>query len=599
MATFAASTLQTFNLPRSSGRIELVAGVAFVSLAQTYRLVHKFAYSRKIASVVACILLLGFMSRQHRPMHELWLGSLFRVNQPHPIEKLVKEANLEFTRMIESQSNSLPDAVAEYQRRYKRPPPPGFDRWFDLAVKAKTPIIDNYDTVMHTLEPFWGLSAKEIRARGKMIDEAPLANLHVKNHEITITDDTLVLARFNEIVFEWLRRYQDILPDMDFVINGLAEPRVIVPNDRLEHLIHTCPPKVVDAEIDAKVTRKELEIMDLGKESSWQIGVRSCPENSPSRSILIPHDQPGIPFVTNVTQSKDWCLQPKAAVSHGMFSSPFSLKVTDTLVPIFSHGKPSSSQDILYPSPDYVEGYRSGKYIEAEDPPWENKTNKLYWSGSDTGGFADGNNWRQFHRQRFVDVATNNERDVSLLQRGKSGRWETYTQKMANLSGLVDVHFTAMEACTQLACEQEAKEMPFGNRDDQSVAWRSRFLFDVDGMGRTERYYRLLGSRSTILKQTMHQEWHDDRLMPWVHFVPVSLGMEELPEMLRFLALTESGQKISKNIADAGREWQQRALREQDIELAFLRIMLEYGRLVSVERDLEGVCLEGRREEEE
>ena len=129
-----------------------------------------------------------------------------------------------------------------------------------------------------------------------------------------------------------------------------------------------------------------------------------------------------------------------------------------------------------------------------------------------------------------------------------------------------------------------------GDRDDETKAYEYKFLFDVDGMGRTERFYRLLGTKSTILKQTMHTEWHEDRLVPWVHFVPISLGMSELPETLRFLANTEKGQKISQEIAEAGRNWQRAALREKDMELAFLRILLEYGRLYGNERDLTNYC---------
>lgn len=89
---------------------------------------------------------------------------------------------------------------------------------------------------------------------------------------------------------------------------------------------------------------------------------------------------------------------------------------------------------------------------------------------------------------------------------------------------------------------------------------------------------------------TMFQEWHDDRLIPWVHYVPISLKMTELPETLRFLAQTKKGQAIAKNIAEQGSEWALKVLRQEDLGLAVFRILLEYGRLYGEERDRTGEC---------
>ena len=559
-------------------------------------------YNKRILSAIGCIFIVGMVANQplsgDHATQGTWMSSLFASNEPHPIELLVNEANAEFKSMVESQSKTLPDAIAEYERRYRMEPPPGFDRWFKLATESNCTIMDNFDTVMQNLEPFWGITAKEMRARADMYTRIPLAKWAVRGGKPAKLNDSLVLGGFSAVIDGWLERFKDILPDLEFTVNGLAEPRVIVPHDRLDHLIRTCPK--VDLTTTDDQQRKPLEIMDLGKDKSWQIGTRSCPENSPSRSILLPAEEEGLQFIKNVTQSKDVCEAPEAAMSHAMFIAPYNLKVTDTLVPILSHGKPSSSQDILYPSPDYVEGYWNKDYNETEDPMWENKTNQLYWTGSDTGGYASGENWRHFHRQRFVDMVTNGKNEISLLQRvksgrfGKSTRWTEHRGLMASLSDLVHVHFTSMDICEGMACNDEKQALPVGEGEARSAGYGSKFLFDVDGMGRTSRYYRLLGSRSTVFKQTMYQEWHDDRIVPWVHFVPVSLGMGELPEILNFMAKDRKGQAIAKNIADAGREWQRTALREEDMALVFLRIMLEYARLTSDERDRSGMCPRGR-----
>lgn len=601
-STFAISTIQTFHLQATNGKAGFGAGVALISLLQTHRSIAKMSYNRRILSAIGCIFVLGLVVNQllfdNSGLPRTWTSSLLASNESHPIELLVNEANEEFKSMVAGQSKTLPDAIAEYERRYGMEPPPGFDLWFKLAVESNCTIVDNFDTVMQSLEPFWGITAKEMRARADMYTQVPLSKWAVRDHKPVKLTDTLVLGGFSAVLGGWLERFKDILPDVEITINGLAEPRVIVPSDRLENLIRRCPE--VDATGKDDQRRKPLEIIDMGKDQSWQIGTRSCPENSPSRSILLPAEDEGLQFIRNVSKSKDVCEAPEAAMSHAMFLAPYNMKVTDTLVPVFSHGKPSSSQDILYPSPDYIDGYRNGDYDEAEDPLWQNKTTQLYWTGSDTGGFAHGDNWRHFHRQRFVDMVTNNNNEISVLRRVQSGRfgksthWEERKQTMASLSDLIHVHFTSMALCEESACHEEKDALPVGEGEGKSAGYGYKFLFDVDGMGRTQRYYRLLGSRSTVFKQTMYQEWHDDRIVPWVHYVPISLGMGELPEILNFMAKDKRGQAIAKDIADAGRIWQQTALREEDMDLAFLRIMLEYARLTSDERDQSGMCRRGR-----
>ena len=95
------------------------------------------------------------------------------------------------------------------------------------------------------------------------------------------------------------------------------------------------------------------------------------------------------------------------------------------------------------------------------------------------------------------------------------------------------------------------------------------------------RFYRLLQSRSMVIKQTIFTEWHDDRLLPWVHYAPVSTSFDELPEIARFFATTERGQALAKRMAEESTVWHNKALRDVDIRLVWLRMLLAYGRLMS------------------
>lgn len=53
----------------------------------------------------------------------------------HPVHQLVAKAGGDFQTVLARQSRSLNDAVAEYRRRYKIPPPPNFDKWYNFAKR--------------------------------------------------------------------------------------------------------------------------------------------------------------------------------------------------------------------------------------------------------------------------------------------------------------------------------------------------------------------------------------------------------------------------------------------------------------------------------
>jgi hypothetical protein len=50
-------------------------------------------------------------------------------NGPHPIFELIRKAETEWEEKLARASTTLDAAVVEYKRRYKRPPPLGFDKW--------------------------------------------------------------------------------------------------------------------------------------------------------------------------------------------------------------------------------------------------------------------------------------------------------------------------------------------------------------------------------------------------------------------------------------------------------------------------------------
>jgi hypothetical protein len=65
----------------------------------------------------------------------------------------------------------------------------------------------------------------------------------------------------------------------------------------------------------------------------------------------------------------------------------------------------------------------------------------------------------------------------------------------------------------------------------------------------------------------------------------VSASFDELPELVRFLAKTETGEAIAAKIAQESRDWAAKILREVDMQLVWLRMLLEYGRILDPNRD--------------
>ncbi|VTT56011.1 unnamed protein product [Fusarium fujikuroi] len=157
--------------------------------------------------------------------------------------------------------------------------------------------------------------------------------------------------------------------------------------------------------------------------------------------------------------------------------------------------------------------------------------------------------------------------------------------KSSFLNGrLFDVTFTRIFQCQRKACGDQDAYFDTKSWVDKDEALKSTLAFDIDGNGISGRYYKLLASMSVPIKQTLFLEWHDDRLIPWLHYVPVSQSMEELPELVFYLTSNPSGKEVARQIARQGRQWHTRAFREVDMGLYVYRLLLEMARLQDPQR---------------
>lgn len=485
-------------------------------------------------------------------------------SQKHPVEFLVHNAKADFEDLVHKQSQTYAAADEEYRRRYGLEPPPGFEAWYEFAKSHKSPIIDDFDIIYNAVSPFWRLSGKEVLDIMDRVYHVPdsdvwlctLSGNDAKtqcSHRQRIFDRNIQLS-FNRLSVD----LRGALPDIKFLVNHLDEPRVMIP-----------PPSPGN---------KAFQSTDFSRQPVWDKFTRFCSsqgnrkDNRAGRII----ETFGFPFLTDPSSAMDLCRHPEYSAMHGFAISPTSFRLIEGRVPILSTGALSTMGDILYPSPAYNES--EFQYEDAHDVGWEKKRNNLYWAGSTTGGFALDDQWRHFQRQRFVELAQNlKSRQYDYLQEN-GGVISRVKSSFLNCR-LFDVAFTKIFQCERRQCRDQRGYFAVKSWADSDQPLRSRLVFDLDGNGISGRYYKLLASKSVPLKQTLLREWHDDRLMPWVHYIPVSQSMEELPELVSYLTSTEVGQKIAREIAEQGREWFSKAFRDVDLTIYTYRLLLELARL--------------------
>lgn len=584
VTTFAISSASVHTLPFNIIRASAKVLAAVTAQVQTISLTPKTQKGRKLLWLF--MLYPPFLLIQTDVVErgkQIWsekVGS--QKPAQHPIEALIEKSTAEYSAMLERQSKTLEAATEEYRNRYRREPPPGFDQWFAYAKKVKAPIIDEYDLINEMLEPFWNVDPSVIKKYIQEVADNDDGSLHkfrvVNGNYDTTYDDDYMGNQIKNYLHDVIKH----VPDVEFIINGLDEPRVILPSDLEE--------KGRNGETG------ELEFHDLGSRATWNVTTENCRAGSSSWPLTTHSTKGsintfGLPFVQDIKADKQICQHPEYEDMHGLFISPASFYYTAQPVPILSQCAPSTFGDILYPSAYYFDRYDDGAYDDESDPAWEQKRRTLYWAGSSTGSNAVNSTpahttWQHSHRQRFVSLANGllNSTVATFLTETAPGLWKPF-QSREILRELYDAKFTSFPQCDEEECVAEEAFFHLYEHEDAERAYQSRFIFDLDGNSFSGRYYTLLGSRSVVLKQTILREWHDERLYPWVHYVPVSLAMDELPETMRYLALTERGSRRAKTIAETGRRWKGQSLRREDAGVWMFRLVLEYARVLDEGRD--------------
>ncbi|KAF7316323.1 CAP10 domain-containing protein [Mycena indigotica] len=448
-------------------------------------------------------------------------------SRPNP----VYVASKRIEELYERQSKTLEEATARYSARNNRTPPDNFDKWFKLA-KANSCLIDDYDQIHRDLEPWYRLAESHPKHFQKMIDLG--RNLMLKDPKgmatIKIQNGQVLMPNYTGSAFdgEWpttLSGFKHVLPDMDFMINGRDEPRVVFNTE------------------DAELWKSATELND----------------STPFRLSPIPtHD-----FFMN----KSGCRvlhsdsDPDEAIDAledvAFIRSASSSDFTSDLWPILSMTKITPCfADILFPGQYYYDSSAwSGKFGQPNNLTWEDKKPQLYWRGASNGGHIIHDNYRTFSRFRLVKIAESNP---DLVNAKITSFWETHCTFDCERGPIIDEYGID------------------GHGSPREEVYHFKYLLDVDGNTFSGRYLGLLRSGSLVFKATAFAEYFSDWLRPYEHYVPVRIGLDDLVEKIEW-ALTHEDE--ARQIQENGMQFARKVLTDAQNNCYFALVLLEWARL--------------------
>ncbi|KAK0482416.1 glycosyltransferase family 90 protein [Armillaria novae-zelandiae] len=538
---------------------------------------------------------------QHNvPMHDFLSNGLLEVNPelPHPIYQLIEFSEKKWKAKLQRASKTLDEAVDEYERRYKRAPPRGFDKWWEYVEKNNVQLPDEYDQIYRDLEPYWSIRPVDLN---RIVREW-------EDHEDTFTlgkeeGHRVGLARYairdpatHGHVVGGVQMFSEILEDVDELLPPFRA--VFHPHDNPEH--------VTDWELREKMfeyartgTHIDYSIVPI-KDYGWTFG---CAPTSPAWNEPIdftfnvswPSPPPDAPktFVFNHRKAMDPCLHPRLLREHGQFlpfgKGPFPSR---RMVPAFAY-----SQTLLHH--DITIAHRAswrGEIPDEEAIPWEKKTDdRLHWRGSTTGTpLLKHMEWQFSHRVRMMDwVEKGMDGNVTILPPPRSseepvGKGES-VQKARYGPAMLDMAFAGGPVqCEPDVCEELNKRYEFTGWRSQKEQTRYKYIFDVDGNAWSGRFKWLLSTQALIFKSTIYPEWFTDRIIPWVHYIPIQGDYSDLWDALVFFRGDLKGdnnhEDLARKIASAGRDWSRNFWRKEDMTAYNFRVFLEYARIMSTDR---------------
>lgn len=532
----------------------------------------------------------------------------------HPIEFLIEQGRSKWEGLLARQSKSLEQAVTEYVKRYNRPPPRGFDAWYDYCIKNDIKIVDDYDQINHDIEPFFALSPRMFQDRVKALATTD-HTYHISVGPTivpSLTGERSTHPRAKQLFNLILPLASHLPADIAFHISDHDLGSWILGDDQRELAMTRIRTAMKSDGTGLNAIKflqqPELTRLENRKRNGHPGWFSACPEDSPAlghdrvmenrrREIdgLDPLPDPPTPaFLADPRPAFDFCQNPITQKLHGTMSFDFPRETV--LRPIFVLSKFSRNNEFLFPP---MEAYENATTPEARKKfqPWEAKTiNKLFWRGSSTGdsySVRKNYDWRRSHRPRLHLMMQNETGNVDIwIKHGREWAEEEWSTAKVN-EYYMDVGLTGKpHQCNQAdgTCDEMAKEIKFKDRVQPEDAAKYKYVLDVDGNGWSSRLHRLMISGSVVVKNTIFPEWHHDWMTPWVHYIPMQLDYSDLYNIMAFFVGSPDGRQpgrddLAQQIAEQGKKFAEEHWRWENMQAYMFRLLLEYSRLLADDRD--------------
>ncbi|KAH8682407.1 capsular associated protein [Xylariales sp. PMI_506] len=563
------------------------------------------------------------------------LASLLRTKtvDRHPINEVVYKNRIEADRWLRhaTVSTTLKLAVSEYKERHHgRDPPSNFDKWYDFAMSRKSVIIDKYDQIEEDIFPFWGMKPSKIHEGLEIAQSLPdigIIKIHdgkVSHNEPADTSDRLML----DDAIAMISTFAQHLPEMSIVVNLRDRPRVLTPWDDIQRMKKTALApkfKLVSRGLDTRQEEQGDPEIGLNEKSidatagslqrpfvSPRVFRRlqslACPPGSKSRagvtwnvrdhcaSCADPHSQGQ--FVIDWEYSLDPCHQPDVFHLHDFYTLPHHYDLYQDLLPVFSRSKTDGFNDILIPL------LRSNSSLHPDKGRFEAKVDRLFWQQEPPIQDVTQQSLHGGHQYRFVrstNQATAFDKQSMLIQvskgPGSKFAYQNVGTREVNQRLPREISYVYPGSCEEASCQVVLNEH-FGFRPKENML-DNRYVMVLDTAdGPSPDTLTVLGSNSVPFISTIFREWFTERLMPWTHFVPIDIRYHGLHSTLAYFVglkgrgkingedqIMEPEGKDGKWIAEQGRKWAETAIRREDMEVYMFRLLLEWGRVMSDDRD--------------
>ncbi|KAF5353935.1 hypothetical protein D9756_007153 [Leucocoprinus leucothites] len=505
----------------------------------------------------------------------------------HPIHDLIAEAENKWHVKENIASKNIREAFYEYQRRYGRLPPKGFDRWWNYVQEHNVKLPDDYDQIWLDLEPFWGMDPIELQqfqkeqeghAESFTIGKIEGGPISVVNRSLTKPE----LLRSSEAFLSLLNPIEEHLPAFRAVVSPHDNPYGFIDYD------------VKQALLKAAKAKYHLKVKDLPPRSSrgW---MTACDEHQDTHTTTTRGDFFGKTFIHDHYKAMNPCMHPKYLDIHGQFLSydGHPPGPDRPMVPKFAFCSTPLHYDIRIPN---TVSWTEDIHPQEHNPEWDDRADeRLSWRGRNTGIWhTSQNKWRDTQRPRTVTFTNQMDGEVDVLFPSPNRDdpvGESVKMARSKLNpALFDVAFVGSPLqCPEEYCHEIENMFDWRRYQDTRGAGKFKYVLDVDGNGWSSRFQRLMISNALVFKTTIYPEWFMDRIQPWVHYVPVQVDLSDLYDTFLFfrgdLLGRGSHPDQARKIAQNSRKWAKEFWRKEDMTAYTFRLFLEYARVMSPERD--------------